>query len=317
MPEISVIMLTYNRINLLPRSIQSVLAQTFKEFEFIIIDNGSTDGSASLCDKWAEKDDRIIVIHRTKGNIGAGRNTGLEVATGRYITFVDDDDRFEADMLEFLYQLALKYDADISICGAVREMEEGAEPKFVFKEEMVLNKVQGIHELLRRKFYSSGFPTKLFRREILQNFRFREDVKYEDIYACYKCFANAERIAIKGEPKYYCWRHEGNNSEFTTNDTLLEKNQLKLYLEAFKERTEYLSDIIPQEEAYYRYTEWSYMISMCHKLLITNNIQCKEIYEEMKCILEKHLKEIEKSEYLMDFEKEWLAEIKEESLWVK
>lgn len=314
MPEISVIMLTYNREKLLERSIKSILNQTFADFEYIIVDNGSTDGSGAICDAWAKKDNRIRVVHRKKGNIGAGRNTGLALASGKYVTFVDDDDRFESDMLEFLYLLAEKNQADISICGAVRESEGQITPKFVYDKEMVLDKVQGLYELLRREYYSSGFPTKLIKREVFEGICFPENVKYEDIYVCYKCFANANKVAVKGEPKYYCYRHVGNNSDFTTNDTLLKKDQLQAYLRAFSERTQYLSEKIPQEAPYYRYTEWSYMISMCHKLLATNNLECKNIFDEMKTQIMENIDEIEKGAYTQDFEKQWLKEIKEKNL---
>lgn len=115
---ISVIMLTYNREKLVSRAIESILDQTEKNFEFIIVDNGSTDSSGKIADDYAKKDKRIKVIHRKKGNIGAGRNTGLDASIGEYVTFIDDDDYAEPDFLEFLYKLSMESNADVSICGA-------------------------------------------------------------------------------------------------------------------------------------------------------------------------------------------------------
>lgn len=309
MPEISVIMLTYNRRRFLERSIPSVLNQTWKDFEYIIVDNGSDDGSAAYCDWWAQKDERVKVIHMERSNIGAGRNAGLDAAVGRYVTFVDDDDRMTEDMLEFLYMLAKKHDADISICGSWRENEEGVFPKYVFSEELVYDKKTAIHELLERKKFNAGFPTKLFKREKFLKVRFSDQGRYDDIGACYRFFAQAEKVAAKGEPKYYCYRHAGNNSAFTTNDSLLSEEQLSTYLDEFRQRTEYLSGMFPDEAPYYRYTEWSYMISMCHKLLAIKKLSCQSIYEEMKKALMTHWEEIWNGPYTKDFERGWLSEI--------
>lgn len=98
---ISVIMLTYNRESFVSRAIESILAQTYRDFEFIVVDNGSTDRSGQIADEYAKKDNRIRVIHRERGNIGSGRNTGLDAAQGEYITFIDDDDWAEPDFLGF------------------------------------------------------------------------------------------------------------------------------------------------------------------------------------------------------------------------
>ena len=99
---ISVLMLTYNREDMVSRAIKSILVQTCTDFEFIIVDNGSTDRSGQIADDFAKIDSRIKVIHRDKGSIGAGRNTALDATKGDYIAFIDDDDYVEPDFLEFL-----------------------------------------------------------------------------------------------------------------------------------------------------------------------------------------------------------------------
>ena len=88
MPKVSVIMLTYNREGFVSRAIESILIQTEPDFEFIIVDNGSNDRSGMIADSYAEKDERIQVIHRKRGNIGSGRNTGLAAVRGRYVTLL-------------------------------------------------------------------------------------------------------------------------------------------------------------------------------------------------------------------------------------
>lgn len=127
---ISVIMLTYNRENFVSRAIESILGQTYRDFEFIIVDNGSTDRGGQIADAYAAKDNRVRVIHRERGNIGAGRNTGLDAVRGEYITFVDDDDYAEPGLLEHLYDLAVSRGADIAVCGSWREAEGARQPKY-------------------------------------------------------------------------------------------------------------------------------------------------------------------------------------------
>lgn len=313
MPEISVIMLTYNREKFVERALKSIMGQTWQDFEFIIVDNGSTDRSGELCDKWANLDARINVLHREKGNIGSGRNAGLDMAAGNYITFIDDDDRFEPDMLAYLYRLIKENHGDVAICGSMREWEDRIEPKYIFDETYLLDKKSAVHELLRRKLFNSAMPTKLLKRELCETIRFPETGKYDDISTCYRYIAEAEVVIVGGQPKYYFCRHAGNNSDFTTNDSLLSVEQLRVYLEAFRERTQYLSKRIPEEADYYLYTELSYMISMCNKLKkLGNPSECEEIYGYMNNEIRKREMWLRDSGYLETYEKEWLRLILEE-----
>ena len=172
-PKISVIMLTYNREGLVGRAIESVICQTFSNFEYIIVDNGSTDNSGKIADDYASKDSRIYVIHREKGSIGSGRNTGLDAVKGEYIAFVDDDDELKPDYLEFLYGLAFENNAQVAICGVDGK---NIDEKLIYKPE------DGIVELLWRRKYNTGFPTKLINRSLFDRLRFHEASRCDDIY---------------------------------------------------------------------------------------------------------------------------------------
>lgn len=109
---LSIIVPVYNVESYLPMCIQSILNQTITEFEMILVDDGSTDGSASICDQYAEKDSRIRVIHKTNGGLSDARNVGLKAAKGRYIGFVDSDDFIREDMYEVLLRILEKEKAD-------------------------------------------------------------------------------------------------------------------------------------------------------------------------------------------------------------
>lgn len=297
-PMISVIMLTYNREEFVSRAIESILAQTYRDFEFIIIDNGSTDRSGAIADEYAVKDNRICVIHRARGNIGAGRNTGLDAARGEYITFIDDDDWTEPDFLEFLYRLAVDHHADVAICGAADK---------VFDEKQVMTAEEALIELMWRKKYNMAFPTKLFRCELMENLRFPEDGAYDDIALMYRLLAGAKRVAYHGLPKYTFYRHEGNNSAWTTNHELLTSEILDEYLHAYRVRTEWLSERFPNSAPTWRYFEWSFMISMVEKINRMGITGCERQLSEMRTELHTHQREFLGAPERMEFEKLWMT----------
>lgn len=299
-------MLTYNRENMVGRAIESILNQTYQNFEFIIVDNGSTDQSGEIADSYAEKDSRIKVIHLPKSNIGTGRNTGLDMAKGDYVTFIDDDDTAEPDMLEFLHALAVECDADIALCGSYKEVNGEILPNCVFDEKLIMTPEEAVVTLLKRKKYGAGMPTKLFSKKLFDTIRFENNRKYEDIHTTYKYFASAKRVTAHGIPKYRVFRHGGNNSNFTTNDLLLTPEQLDEYFEAFRERTVYLSNKLPKIADYVQYSEWSYMISMCNKIEKNHLEQCSKQLEFVKNELLAHYDEFYHSPYIEEFEKEYM-----------
>ena len=115
-PKISVIVPVYEVEEYLCECINSILAQTFVDFELILIDDGSLDSSGKICDEFAQKDNRIIVIHQENKGLSCARNTGIKTANGSFITFVDSDDLVANTYLEELYNNIVSYDCDIAIC---------------------------------------------------------------------------------------------------------------------------------------------------------------------------------------------------------
>lgn len=314
-PVISVIMLTYNREKFIGRSIESILNQTFADFEFIIVDNGSTDTSAEIAREYARRDKRIRVISsltelmkekNIHPSIGHGRNCGLDVARGRYITFIDDDDIAYPNMLDYLYGLLQGYDADIALCSSEKKVDGKILPNCVVGKTFTMNSEEAIIELLKRKKFNAATPTKLWKKEICDAIRFPEIGKYDDITIVYKWFAEGEKI-VAGEKPQYCFnRHDTNNSCFTTNDALLTPEQLEEYFEAFRERTEYLSKKLPKTADYAQYSEWSYMISMCNKIISNNLTKCQKQLNYVIQELTLHKQEFISSPYIEEFEVEYM-----------
>lgn len=297
---ISVIMLTYNRENFISRAIESILGQTCGDFEFIIVDNGSTDGSGAVADQYAAGDPRIRVIHRERGNIGAGRNTGLDAARGEYITFIDDDDWAEPDFLEFLHGLLVESGADVSICGAADK---------VFDEKKVMTAEEAIIELMWRKKYNVAFPTKMFRKELADQLRFPEEGAYDDIALMYRLLALSGKVAYHGLPKYTFYRHPGNNSAWTTNHSLLNAATLEEYLDAYRTRTRWLSERFPDSAPAFRYFEWSFMISMVEKVTRLGIPGCEVQMERMCSQLRNNREQFLNCPELLDFEREWIERL--------
>lgn len=140
MPKISIIVPVYNVEKYLEKCVRSILAQTFTDFELILVDDGSPDSSGAMCDQFAEQDQRVKVIHKENGGLSDARNAGIEIATGEYLGFVDSDDYIADDMYELLYTNIVKEDADLSICG-IYDVYEGKEPVEKQQQYIVLDKV--------------------------------------------------------------------------------------------------------------------------------------------------------------------------------
>lgn len=117
MPEVSIIIPVYKTALYLPKCIESVLKQTFKDFEIILVDDGSPDQSSEICDMYAKKDSRIVVIHKRNEGVSVARNTGIEIARGKYYLFIDSDDWIETNMLDKMLSVIKEQNADLVICG--------------------------------------------------------------------------------------------------------------------------------------------------------------------------------------------------------
>jgi glycosyltransferase involved in cell wall biosynthesis len=117
MPKLSIIVPIYNKEKYLVECIESVLTQTYSDFELILVNDGSTDSSGEICDRYAVRDSRVKVCHKTNGGVSSARNAGVDVSSGEYLGFVDADDMLVSRMYEVLVANLEQYDADISICG--------------------------------------------------------------------------------------------------------------------------------------------------------------------------------------------------------
>lgn len=307
---VSVIMLTCNRENFIKNMIEDILRQTFAEFEYIIVDNGSCDNSGRIADSYAERDQRIRVVHLDRAySIGYGRNCGLREARGEYVTFVDDDDRVKENYLEVLVSLLETNEADIAVCGISEQRGKEIVPQCVYDERIVLSGEEAVVELLKRERIRAGLPTKLIKRKLFDQLSFDENCRSEDARISYKIFAEADQVVLYGIPLYLAVKHDMNNSAFTNDFRKLTHSLLSEYLETYRERHQYLMKKFPDNREFWDYTVWSFWISMCEKVKKFHLTECRELHEKMREQLAKEQKKISGNPYINRAEYEKLLAI--------
>lgn len=198
--KISIIIPVYNCENYIERCVKSVLAQTFKDFELLLIDDGSTDNTAAICDMLAKEDSRVIVHHKENGGVSEARNLGLRQAKGDNITFMDSDDYVPDNYLEELNKAI--YSADISVCD-ISCLKNGEEIKRFTCDKYTLTHTEAIELLLSRKQINSGPCGKLFRRNVIGEIVFPKMKAYEDILFVLEVFEKATIINSTTNTTYF------------------------------------------------------------------------------------------------------------------
>lgn len=217
---ISVIVPVYNSEKYLSQCIDSILAQTFTDFELLLIDDGSMDRSGEICENYAERDPRIIVIHQKNAGASAARNRGIELARGTYIMFIDSDDYVDLTFLEYAYISTKKSNADLYISGLVLETFQNSElvSQSIYtakreKEYSLLEMLEDI-DITYPAVCIYGPCCKLFKRELIQyrNLKFQEDLNYmEDLQFNLEVLSFTNRIFFS-DKVYYHYRRGNDNS---------------------------------------------------------------------------------------------------------
>jgi len=200
MTFLTIIVPVYNKYSYLDACLESILNQSYRDFELILVDDGSTDGSGEKCDQYAGRDGRIRVIHQKNRGVSAARNAGLEVSTGRFTGFVDSDDILEKDMYDLLIRNALNNDADISVCGIKKIYHKKTKVPSTDNTISVFDKDQGLSAVLSGKLDMSA-NNKIFKSEIIKDIRFEGRFK-EDFLFVVLAFSAASKSVFQNTPKY-------------------------------------------------------------------------------------------------------------------
>jgi glycosyltransferase involved in cell wall biosynthesis len=200
MPLLSIIVPVYNKEKYIHSCLQSILNQTFNGFELILVNDGSTDTSAEICEGFTKQDKRVSVIHQKNKGVSEARNTGVLHASGKYIGFVDCDDTLETDMYATLINNAVGYGADVSICGVRKEILGKTELYYGSEKTKTYNNVAAVAALLRKEFLRSVYD-KIYEAGIAKKVRF-EGAIYEDILYNFKVLCEAKKVVFEDVIKY-------------------------------------------------------------------------------------------------------------------
>ncbi len=237
--KISIIIPIYNVEKYLPACVESILQQTYKNLEVILVDDGSPDRCPAICDELAQKDDRIRVIHQKNKGLSGARNTGIDNAQGDYLIFVDSDDTVEQTLVEELYTYAEKWNCAIVACGRNYIFEDG---QIVCKIAHDESKVYGFEEAMQEmnsfRLFDMSAWAKIYRKELFEDIRFPEGKLSEDYYIMYKLFDKAQTIGYVAKPLYNYLQRQ---SSISRNKKINHD-----FADAAKKQMEFLDEKYPQ-----------------------------------------------------------------------
>lgn len=251
MVKISMIVPVYQVEKYIAQCIESVLNQTFSDFELILIDDGSKDNSGAICDSYAAKDDRIIVIHTKNNGAATARNIGMERASGKYITFLDGDDYLAENMLARLYEKIENSDYDIVVSDFLNILPDEKDNFTLHLQERTVSGREVLEHLKNEKNYGvwTIVWNKIYKREVLENLRFPDGKYFEDEFFSDKVYLNSNQIHVI--PDILCYHRVLASSTMNTQKT---ENYLDL-IDALRERLNI-------------YFEYNYSKSETYKVLI-------------------------------------------------
>ena len=294
--KISIVVPIYNLEDYLDQCILSIIMQTYSNLEIILVNDGSTDNSGKICDKYKMQNNRVVVIHQENQGVSIARNKGLDAATGEYIGFVDADDWIDDNMYEILYNNLIKYDADISMCRyKYINIETILVPKDSF-DDIILNDKDILKYYLSRdhaeNIVNEAIWNKLYRASLIKNIRFPDHQIYEDVIFTCKSLANAKRFVISSACPY--------NYKYRDNSITNQKISIKTFdvVEENLTRYECIKSMYPEFEPLCRNLLLNELLNFLYKLTATNNIKIyhKEIVDIMNIIKQHDIYNCELSE---------------------
>ncbi|MDY2595272.1 MAG: glycosyltransferase [Oliverpabstia sp.] len=236
MAEVSIIVPVYQVEKYIRQCVDSILAQTFTDFELILVDDGSKDQSGQICDEYARMDTRVKVIHKENGGAADTRNRGMDQAVGDYVMFVDSDDYIAPTMLECLYRNMLNENADIAACNYLYFFENDRQKDFAInvKSEVLTGSEIFYYRKNERNY---GFWTvvwnKLMKRETVGKIRFRSGKYYEDEFWANEIYQMDIKIVTIPECLYYYRQHENSTmrqKKIARSLDLIEAYQERIYI---------------------------------------------------------------------------------------
>ncbi len=270
---ISIIIPIYKVEQYLDKCIQSIINQTYKNLQIILVDDGSPDNCGKICDEYALKDNRIEVIHKINGGLSDARNVGIGRAKGKYIGFVDSDDYIEKDMYENMYNLLEERNADVCICNFYNVIENNNIIKNPNNGIQEYNKIDILKEILLDKQIQSYAWNKLYKSELFDNVKYPVGKKYEDIGTTFYILEKCNKVVVTDLPKYYYLNRIDSIVNNLSEQTVID------YVDLINERYDYIEN---------KYSELRrYNIYYLARTLITAYTDLQKLKKPGKEIIEK------------------------------
>lgn len=247
---VSIIVPVYNVENYIRRCLDSIVKQTYKNIEVILVDDGSPDSSGEICEDYAKRYPFIKVIHQKNQGQSSARNNGTKMAKGDYVTYIDSDDFVTPDYVEYLMGLLNRYDADVSTTTFVYQYDN--KPIKPCKKETNVECLSPL-EAIRRMNYGKGITAaacpKMYKRDLVLKYPYPVGRIYEDVATIYKILGESNRVVVGNQQIYYWIQHPGS----TMHETFSERQYDGIM--AVEEQLQYVRDKFPEAEdaAKYRY----------------------------------------------------------------
>ena len=190
----------------LQKCVDSILAQTFQDFELLLVDDGSPDNCGKICDEYAKKDDRIIVIHKENGGLSDARNAALDRISGKYVTFIDSDDYVTPEHLNSLYTALIATESDMSVSNITMVNEDEKNDSFYKPtEELTVLSGKEVFDTL----YQPCACAKLYKSSIFESIRYPVNRLYEDVFVYHDILSHVSKLALTGENTYFYLIRDG------------------------------------------------------------------------------------------------------------
>lgn len=281
MPKVSIIIPVYRVENYLPECLDSIDKQTYRDFELILVDDGSPDTCGDMCEEYAKTHPNTKVIHQTNAGLSAARNSGVKIAEGEYVAFVDSDDYVSPDYIEYLVYLAEKHSVEVAIAERVL-FWDGTAPVIPQKAETdrKLSPVEALTQICYNKISICAWG-KLYKRHLVETYPYPAGQLYEDIDTTHKIVGATDAVAY-GTRAIYFWRQR---EESITHAVITERH---LYgITATKNQLEYILAHYPKAASAARARCAMKIIDLAHRLVLgkTDKELFRRVREEIKPII--------------------------------
>lgn len=297
MVEISVIVPVYKVKEYIYKCVDSILNQTFRDIEIILVDDGCPDLCGDICEEYSKRDSRVQVIHKVNGGLSDARNVGFKHACGKYVIFIDSDDYIENDMLEYLYSNITESDADVSTCGVFDVYENGIQTLSGAEEILVCSAEEFYSYILQGTKVRGEIWNKLIKRSAIIDIEFPKGKLYEDIFFTADMVQKISKVCIGTVPKYYYLHRTGSITGKPYRKQLLD------IIEGYEKTYQVVCRKFPklEEEARCLWI-WSRFIIL-DKIMLEDNYKMIGEFKEMVSFLREHRREILKNRYFRNSRK--------------